>query len=216
MATSSQVPSRLSSSPRPVILAFRLGSSLIRSPGLSWASPVLKTSAKRTSASSLSASAATKIRRKVSTNRPVGRRRHLWLRTYFPSQSGAFIWPWPKDVISHIPTDLSLNFEPTASLLKQYCSNRESIDVPTTYALKVIDSHDKETRPNICNPGEPHTLVSVIVDEVFDKLMPRNKIKLLEKMGQTINVPSEALKVRIGVLNDPFLYFCLNHWNLSK
>ena len=59
----------------------------------------------------------------------------------------------------------------------------------------MIDSHDKETRPNICNPGEPHTLVSVIVDEIYDKLMPRNKIKLLEKMSLVINVPSEALKV---------------------
>ena len=60
----------------------------------------------------------------------------------------------------------------------------------------MIDSHDKETRPNICNPGEPHTVVSVIVDEAFDKLRPKKKIKLLEKMSQTINVPSEALKVR--------------------
>ena len=76
--------------------------------------------------------------------------------------------------------------------------SREWIDAPTSYALKVIDSHDKETRPNICNPGEPHTVVSVIVDEAFDKLRPKKKIKLLEKMSQTINVPSEALKVRVN------------------
>ena len=64
----------------------------------------------------------------------------------------------------------------------------------------MIDSHDKKTRPNICNPGEPHTIVSVIVDEVYDKLVPSKKIKLLEKMSQTINVPSEALKVIFFIL----------------
>ena len=90
---------------------------------------------------------------------------------------------------------------PTSSTFSHFVVvfHRESLDVPTSYALKVIDSHDKETRPNICNPGEPHTVVSVIVDEVYDKLRPKKKIKLLEKMSLAINVPSEALKVGLAM-----------------